>query len=58
MVTVRITSHQDVEAADFVYEVSCGNTTCKETKEYRYSFKKAPIDVYNTFVDDFAKTGV
>jgi len=58
MTTVRITSKQDDISQDMIYEVACGNTACKEQREYRYATKRANIDVYNTFVDDFAKTGV
>lgn len=58
MVTIRIvTSHDDV-SGDEIYQVACGNTACNERREFRYTTKKAPIDVYNTFVDEFAKTGV
>lgn len=57
MVSVRITSHHDEEAGDFVFEIACGNLTCSIHREFRYPQKRADIDVYNTFVDDFARTG-
>lgn len=41
-----------------VYQVACGNLACNERREFRYPMKKADIDVYNTFVDDFARAGV
>jgi transcription elongation factor Elf1 len=41
-----------------VYQVACGNLACNERREFRYPTKKADIDVYNTFVDDFARAGV
>jgi len=41
---------------DIIVTVACGN--CALRREFRYATPRAPIDVYNTFVDDFAKTGV
>jgi transcription elongation factor Elf1 len=58
MMAIRITSHHDETSQDEVFQVACGNTACNERREYRYQTKKANIDVYNTFVDDFARTGV
>jgi transcription elongation factor Elf1 len=58
MATIRITSQEDEESHDQVYMVACGNLSCNERREMRYPMKKEPIDVYNTFVDDFARTGV
>jgi len=57
MLTVRITSHQDETSQDTVFSIACGNTTCGLRRELRYPVKRADIDVYNTFVDDFAKVG-
>lgn len=56
MVTVRITSHDD-ESHDTVFLVACGNLSCSLRRELRYPTKRADIDVYNTFVDDFARVG-
>lgn len=58
MVTIRITSQEDETSQDTVYLVACGNASCGLRRELRYPTKRAEIDVYNTFVDDFAKTGV
>ena len=62
MLTIRITSHLDETSPeevsqDFIYQVACGNLNCNIRRELRYPFKRADIDVYNTFVDDFAKVG-
>jgi transcription elongation factor Elf1 len=57
MVTVRITSHEDETSHDIVFLVACGNTACGLRRELRYPVKRADIDVYNTFVDDFIKAG-
>jgi transcription elongation factor Elf1 len=57
MVTIRITSHKDEAAGDMVYLVACGNIPCSLRRELRYPYERAPIDVYNTFVDDFARAG-
>ncbi len=57
MQTIRITSHEDEVSQDNVYQVACGNVTCNLRREMRYSTKRDNIDVYNTFVDDFAKAG-
>ncbi len=54
-IAVRITSHQDDISQDFVINVACGN--CSLRRELRYNTPRAEIDVYNTFVDDFVKTG-
>jgi transcription elongation factor Elf1 len=54
-VAIRITSHQDETSHDFVTLVACGN--CQLRREFRSETQKADIDVYNTFVDDFVKTG-
>lgn len=58
MVTIRITSHEDEASQDIVYLVACGNSACGLRRELRYPVKRAEVDVYNTFVDDFAKAGV
>jgi transcription elongation factor Elf1 len=57
VVAVRITSQQDEASQDFITVVACGNVNCKVRREFRFATKKPDIDVYNTFVDDFAKTG-
>ncbi len=57
MVTVRITSHEDETSQDTVFLVACGNIACSLRRELRYPTKKADIDVYNTFVDDFVRAG-
>lgn len=57
MVTIRITSHEDETSHDSVYLVACGNLSCALRRELRYPVKRADIDVYNTFVDDFARAG-
>ncbi len=57
MQTIRITSHEDEASQDNVYLVACGNVTCNLRRELRYPAKRDNIDVYNTFVDDFAKAG-
>lgn len=58
MTTVRITSRQDEASQDVIYFIACGNPSCLLRREMRYTTKKAEIDVYNTFVDDFVKAGV
>ncbi|MGA2663950.1 MAG: hypothetical protein ABSF83_03315 [Nitrososphaerales archaeon] len=58
VVAVRITSHQDDVSQDFVTVVACGSAGCKLRREFRFPTDKPDIDVYNTFVDDFAKTGM
>jgi transcription elongation factor Elf1 len=55
MVTIRITSREDVMSQDTVYLVACGNPSCGIRRELRYPSRKEEIDVYNTFVDDFVK---
>ncbi len=59
LISIRITSDQDPESQDFVFRVTCGNPNCPlhAGREMRYSTKRANIDVYNTFVDDYAKAG-
>jgi len=57
MITIRITSHEDETSQDHVYLVGCGNLACGLRRELRYPNERADIDVYNTFVDDFAKAG-
>jgi transcription elongation factor Elf1 len=57
VVAVRITSHQDEASQDYITVVACGNENCKVRREFRFSTDKPDIDVYNTFVDDFSKTG-
>ena len=54
---VRITSHQDETSQDYITVVACGNSNCKLRREFRFAQPKPDIDVYNSFVDDFAKTG-
>ena len=58
VVAVRITSHQDEVSQDYITIVACGNSNCKLRREFRFATQKPDIDVYNTFVDDFAKTVV
>ena len=55
VVAVRITSQQDEVSQDDITVVACGNSACKLRREYRYATEKPDIDVYNSFVDDFAK---
>jgi transcription elongation factor Elf1 len=59
MVTIRITSDEDAESHDTVFKVTCGNPSCPlhAGREMRYATKRADIDVYNTFVDDYARVG-
>ena len=57
MITIRITSEEDETSHDQVYHIACGNLACGLRRELRYQIKRADIDVYNTFVDDFAKAG-
>ncbi len=66
MITIRITSHEDETSQDVVYVIACGNLACgdqvgpefkRTRREYRFPTERADIDVYNTFVDDFAKAG-
>ena len=57
MITIRITSQEDETSQDTVFLVACGNLACGERREFRYPTKRANIDVYNTFVDDFARAG-
>jgi transcription elongation factor Elf1 len=58
MITIRITSQEDETSHDTVFLVACGNLSCGLRRELRYPAERADIDVYNTFVDDFAKAGV
>jgi transcription elongation factor Elf1 len=55
MIAIRIKSDEDETSHDQVYDIACGN--CKLRREIRYQTKRDDIDVYNTFVDDFAKAG-
>ena len=57
MISIRITSHEDETSQDYVYEIGCGNLACGLKREMRYPTKRENVDVYNTFVDDFAKAG-
>jgi len=57
MISIRITPHEDETSQDNVYLIGCGNLACNLRRELRYPMKRADIDVYNTFVDDFAKAG-
>jgi len=57
MISIRITSHEDETSQDNVYLIGCGNLACNLRRELRYTTKRDDIDVYNTFVDEFAKTG-
>ncbi len=59
LISIRITSEQDDATQDFVFRVTCGNPNCPlhAGREMRYATKRANIDVYNTFVDDYAKAG-
>lgn len=59
LISIRITSDQDETSQDYVFRVTCGNPTCPlhAGRELRYQAKRADIDVYNTFVDDYAKAG-
>jgi transcription elongation factor Elf1 len=57
MISIRITSHEDETSQDNVYQIGCGNLACNLRRELRYAQKRDSIDVYNTFVDDFAKAG-
>ena len=59
LISIRITSEQDEASQDYVFRVTCGNPNCPlhAGREMRYATKRANIDVYNTFVDDYAKAG-
>jgi transcription elongation factor Elf1 len=59
MITIRITSEEDPESHDTVFRVTCGNPGCPlhSGRELRYATKRADIDVYNTFVDDYSRVG-
>jgi transcription elongation factor Elf1 len=57
VVAVRITSQKDEASQDYITVVACGNAACKLRREFRFATEKPEIDVYNTFVDDFAKSG-
>lgn len=56
MASVRITSELDETSQYHIVTVACGQ--CGEKKEFRYEKPRAEIDVYNTFVDEFAKAAV
>ena len=58
VVAVRITSQKDEASQDYITVVACGNGACKLRHEFRFASERPDIDVYNQFVDDFAKTGV
>lgn len=58
VVAVRITSQKDEVTQDYITVVACGNASCRLRREFRFAQPKPDIDVYNTFVDDFAKIGV
>lgn len=58
VVAVRITSQEDETSHDYITVVACGNASCRLRREFRFATERPEIDVYNTFVDDFAKTGV
>lgn len=62
LISIRITSDIDEGAEgsqDYIFRVTCGNPNCPlhAGREMRYPYKRADIDVYNTFVDDYAKAG-
>jgi transcription elongation factor Elf1 len=57
VVAVRITSHQDETSQDYITVVACGNSNCRLRREFRFATERPEIDVYNTFVDEFVKTG-
>lgn len=59
MITIRIASEEDEISHDNVYKITCGNPGCPlhNGRELRYATKRADIDVYNTFVDDYARAG-
>jgi len=57
VVAVRITSQHDETSQDYVMVVACGNSSCRLRREFRYSVERQQIDVYNSFVDEFVKTG-
>ena len=57
VVAVRITSQRDEASQDYVMVVACGNSACKLRREFRYAVERPEIDVYNSFVDEFVKTG-
>ena len=54
---MRITSHEDEVSHDFITVVACGNASCRLRREFRFATDKPDIDVYNTFVDEFIRTG-
>ena len=53
---MRITSQKDDATGDFITSVACGNSACRVRREFRFATQRPDIDVYNTFVDEFAKT--
>lgn len=57
MISIRITSQLDEGSQDTIYSIGCGNLACGLRREKRYPMKRADIDVYNTFVDEFASVG-
>ena len=57
VVAVRITSQLDEASQDYVMVVACGNAACRLRREFRYPTERPEIDVYNSFVDEFVRTG-
>ena len=57
VVAVRITSQLDETSQDYVMVVACGNASCRLRREFRYPTQRPEIDVYNSFVDEFVRTG-
>jgi transcription elongation factor Elf1 len=57
VVAVRITSQHDEASQDYVMVVACGNASCRLRREFRYPTERPEIDVYNSFVDEFVRTG-
>lgn len=57
VVAVRITSQLDEASQDYVMIVACGNANCRLRREFRYPTERPEIDVYNSFVDEFVRTG-
>jgi len=58
VVAVRITTNQDEISQDYITVVACGNSGCRLRREFRFPVERPDIDVYATFVDEFAKTSV
>ena len=58
MAALRITSQEDDTSqteTSYTFNIACGNCALKLEKPYVYHSERAEIDVYNQFVDDFAK---